>query len=392
MRTLMTAALTVAIIAPCAHAIDEAHYRQAREMIDTSIEYLRAQQDDDTGGWVVMPEGRPQFPAISALVLNGMLMEPDIGPDDPSVSRGVEFLLGYRQPDGGIYDKVLANYNTAICVSALSKVNTRASGEAIEDANDFLKSIQWYEDAAEHPETLDVDESHPFYGGFGYGGHSRPDLSNTAFTLEAFHQSGVDCDDASVHRALTFLSRLQMHEDVNDMPYARGATEGGFIYAPGPEGDRAGEGESKAGEGETTLSDGTVASRLRCYGSMTYAGFKSYIYANLDRDDPRVTLAYDWIRANYTLEENPGVGDQGTYYYFLTFSRALDAYALPTITTLNEDGSTGETHDWANDLIDRLAELQNEDGSFKVVNDRWMEDNEVLITAYALLALQHAIN
>jgi squalene-hopene/tetraprenyl-beta-curcumene cyclase len=204
------------------------------------------------------------------------------------------------------------------------------------------------------------------------------------------------------------------------MDYADGSSQGGFIYAPGPSGDEPHAGESKAGTIEETLSDGTVASRLRAYGSMTYAGFKSYVYADLDRDDPRVRMAYDWIRQNYTLEENPGIGNDGLYYYFMTFSKALDAWGLPTIEVLsaelpniemgdvNEEvtppnASTelsslnrlvvgSETRDWANDLVDRLAELQNPDGSFRVVDDRWMEDNPVLITSYALLALQHVVN
>ena len=42
------------------------------------------------------------------------------------------------------------------------------------------------------------------------------------------------------------------------------------------------------------------------------------------------------------------------------------------------------------DLVDALAKLQNDDGSFKTTKDRWMENNPVLITAYSLLALQHA--
>ncbi len=484
----------VVTFAGFARAIDEEHYRQARGMIEQSIEYLRTQQDEETGGWAVMPEGVPQFPAISALVLNGMLMEPDIGPDDPSVSKGVDFVLGYRQPDGGIYDKVLASYNTSITLSALARVNTRESGEAIQAAQAFLKGVQWSEDALDHPETGAIDRDHPYYGGVGYGGSGRPDNSNLTFMLQGLRDSGLDCDDEAFERAMVFLSRTQMHEDVNDMPYAQGSTQGGFIYATSPNGEHLGVGESKAGTIEETLSDGTTASRLRAYGSMTYAGFKSYIYANLDRDDPRVQMAYDWIRANYTLEENPGLGESGMYYYFVTFSRAMDAWGLPTITTVGEtvtlaverrtdlperdqrgnhmagevgarvnamlreifeeneyvemrdeagvvhrlstresttlrslqfeDGRTGELvgtarmeivigtpkigdrltidiemdirlteqRDWANDLIDRLAELQNEDGSFRSVDDRWMEDNPVLITAYALLALQHAVN
>ena len=53
-----------------ATALDEAHYRQAREMIDRSIEYLRTIQDAETGGWGIRGEG-PEFPGVTGLVLTG---------------------------------------------------------------------------------------------------------------------------------------------------------------------------------------------------------------------------------------------------------------------------------------------------------------------------------
>ncbi len=377
-----------------AQALDEEHYVRAREMIDRAIGYLRTQQDERTGGWAV-PEQGPAFPGISALVMTGMLMEPDIDGADPAIARGVEFLLSYRQEDGGIYDRILPSYNTSLCLSALTRINTADAAAAITPAQDFLRSVQWSTQTVESPDSPDgekVDETHPFFGGIGYGRHGRPDNSNLNFMLQGLHDSGLDCDDVAFQRAAVFLARTQMHEAVNEMAYAKGSTQGGFIYATSPEKDQVGAGESKAGMIEETLDNGEHISRLRAYGSMSYAGFKSYIYANLDRDDPRVQLAYDWIRRNYTLEENPGVGLQGFYYYMVTFSRALDAWGLSHIQAIGEDGATIDSRDWANDLIDRLAELQNEDGSFKSVNSRWMEDNPVLITAHALLALQHGVN
>lgn len=368
-----------------ASAIDEAHYQQAREMIEDSIAWLRTQQDPKTGGWSIPDEG-PSIPAITGLVLTGMLDEPDIDASDPTVQRGTAYLLGNRQPDGSISDRILPTYNTSICLSALARINTPEAAAAIGPAQAYLKGQQWAEDSVNNGETASVDRSHPFYGGIGYGSHGRPDGSNLNFMLQGLHDSGLDCDDEAFQRAVVFLERIQMHGKINDMPYASGSQQGGFIYATGPESDQAGEGESKAGMMEETLSDGTVASRLRAYGSMTYAGFKSYIYADLDRDDPRVRHALRWIEQNYTLEENPGVGDQGMYYYLVTFSRALDAWGTSTIST-----AEGE-RDWANDLVDRLAELQQDDGSFRSVHSRWKENDPVLITAYALIALQHAID
>jgi len=383
-------------LTPRAHALDEDHYKLAQSTIDRAIEYLRTQQDEETGGWSV-PERGPTLPAITGLVVNGMIMDPRIDETDPAIARGVEYILSFRKEDGGIYDRILPSYNTSICLSALSRVRTPEAVAAIRPAQDFLRSTQWSEDMAPDVEQeaggveAGVGPEHPFYGGVGYGRHGRPDLSNLHFMIQALHDSGLSCDDPAFQRALVFLERTQMHEDVNDMPYARGSRQGGFIYATSPDRESLGVGQSMAGEFEETLADGTTATRLRAYGSMTYAGFKSYIYAQLDRDDPRVQHAYDWIRRNYRLQENPGMGAQGLYYYYVTFSRAMEAWGLPTIETLTPEGSIHETRFWANDLIAQLAKLQQEDGSFQNLHDRWMEGDDVLVTAYALLALQHAI-
>lgn len=401
-------------VAPGALAIDHAHREKANSMIDMAVEFLRAQQDDATGGWAVNPGG-PNYPGITGLVVTGLLLDPAIDAEDESVRRGVEFMLGYRQDDGGIYDRVLPSYNTALCLSALALVQREQAAGAIKPAQDFLRGLQWSESTTlgeGTPEAPDaITRDHPFYGGWGYGKHGRPDLSNTTFALQALYDSGLSSDDPAFQRALTFLERCQMVDDINDMSYAEGTNQGGFIYSTSLNSDNIGSGETKP-EGaaqfvEESLDDGTRVSRMRAYGSMTYAGFKSLIFADLDREDPRVRSAYEWMRRNYTLDENPQMGDEGLYYYLLSFARALDAMGGEHITPLIPAGAggivvddrtaagegsfvEGETRDWENDLVARLAELQNPDGSFRSVHDRWMENNPVLITAYALIALQHA--
>lgn len=391
--------LAALCLASPASALDEAHRGKAKEVIAKSIAWLRAQQDP-SGGWAVPPaeSGQPAYPAITGLVVNGLIMEESINEGDPAVAKGVAFMLKHRQPDGGIYDRMLPSYNTAICVSALARVKTPEAAEAIGPAIEFLRSLQWSESAADVPsETARVGTNHPFYGGVGYGRHGRPDNSNLGFFVQALYDAGLSSEDPAFTRALVFLRRTQMDDRVNDASYAKGSRQGGFIYATSENKDQVGVGQSFAGTIEETLDDGTRVSRLRAYGSMTYAGFKSLIYANLARDDMRIKIAYDWIRRNYTVEENPGTGTDGLYYYFLTMARALDAWGPPTIEI--ESSSAGgsdllpktTSRDWQNDLVDRLAGLQTEDGSFKSVDDRWMENNPVLITAYALLALEHVL-
>ncbi len=414
-RTILAACALAVSASPLALAIDDAHREKADAMIAKAIDFLRAQQDAATGGWAVNPKG-PNYPGISGLVVTGMLLDPAIDANDKSVQRGVEFMLGYRQPDGGIYDQVLPSYNTSLCLSALALVERELAAAAIRPAQEFLKSLQWSEGANltdGTPESpTEITKDHPFYGGWGYGNHGRPDLSNTAFALQALHDSGLSSDDPAFQRALTFLDRCQMIDAVNDMPYADGSEQGGFIYATSLNKDNIGSGETKP-EGvaqfvEESTDDGQRVSRMRAYGSMTYSGFKSLLFAQLDREDPRVQSAYEWIRRNYTLRENPQMGDEGLYYYFVSFARAMDAFGQQYITPLVPVGSTtivvndqtaagegsyteGRTSDWQNDLVARLAELQNPDGSFKSVNSRWMENNPVLITAYSLIALQNAV-
>lgn len=392
-RTLAIAVVTIAGCASSALAVSDQNYAKAREMIDKSIAWLRSQQDAKTGGWSLNPDPNgPNYPAISALVLTGMLGEPTIDADDPGVAKGISFVLGYRQSDGGIYDKVLPSYNTSICLSMLALVERPEAADAIKPAQNFLRGLQWSEDSLDRPqETARVERSHPFYGGIGYGRHGRPDASNLNMAVQAMHDSGLSSDDPIYKRALVFLSRTQMLDSVNDQPYADGSHQGGFIYATGDSLENAGKGQSSAGTIEETLDNGSTGTRLRAYGSMTYGGFKSMIYANLKRDDPRVVAARDWIRKNYTVEENPGAGTDGLYYYMMMMSKALKAWGGSTISTLKPDGSAGETRDWGDDIVTRLSGLQNADGSFKSVDDRWMESNPVLITAYSVLTLQKAI-
>lgn len=219
--------------------------------------------------------------------------------------------------------------------------------------------------------------------------------------MQALQDAGVSSEDEAVKRALVFLERTQMLDEVNEMTYADGSRQGGFVYATVENAQSVDgrAGQSMAGMTEESLDDGTKVSRLRAYGSMTYAGFKSYIYADLPRDDVRVKAALGWIQRHYTVEENPGMGTDGLYYYYVTFARALDAFGPDTIdivkdakgTSFDSPG-TAESRVWGNDLIDRLAALQNDDGSFRSVDDRWMENNPVLITAYAVIALRHASN
>lgn len=343
---------------------------RVEERIASALKYLETTQRPD-GAWEA--NGEPNL-GVTSLVVKCFLQDAKYGPDHPVAKRGLAFMLKNVQPDGGIYveSEGVKNYHTSVALMALASTKRAEHAKVIKDAQDFLRELQW--DAGEGHESSD-----PFYGGQGYGSGKRPDLSNTQLMLEALHESGLPPDDPVYKKALVFVNRCQMLSESNDQPFAKGATDGGFIYSP------CNGGESKAG---TESVDGQ--SRLRSYGSMTYAGFKSLLYAKLDRNDPRVKQAVDWIRKNYTLDGNPGMPDsqakQGLYYYYHAFARAMRAWGEDEFRD-----SKNTPRNWRTELCEKLLSAQKDNGSWANEADRWLEGSPHLVTAYAVLALQTAL-
>jgi len=338
----------------------------ARALMQKGARYLIASQESD-GGWVSQ-----RGPGITGLCVRALIQTPGIGPDHPSVQRGIEFVLRNQRGDGGIYsaEGAIKNYESAVALSMLSALRSARYAEDIEKLQKFLIENQWDESEKIGPDNV-------WYGGAGYGSGQRPDLSNTQMMLDALRDSGLPKDHPAYRKALVFVQRCQMRAESNDQPYAKGSNDGGFIYSP------ANQGESKAGRTESGTDE------LRTYGSMTYAGFKSMLYAGLSRDDPRVAAAVDWIGRYWTLDFNPNMPErqskEGLYYYYHTFGRALAAWGEDVVRD-----RLGREHRWREELVTKLASVQREDGSWVNESPRWMEDSPPLVTAYALLALQAA--
>ena len=345
----------------------------ATATVDKGFDYLKAQQKPDHG-W----QSDIDPPGITALALKSFMEDDRYDADMPFLDKGFDKLLGYQLASGGIYQDMLANYNTAISISALAVSKEPQYKPAIAKALAYLRSLQWSDRIEGVPDQLKVAQSDPRYGGFGYGKRGRPDMSNTQWALEALHEAGVPPSDPAFQAALKFASRCQNLSETNDRKWA--GDDGGFVYL-----DTGQEGSNPAGE--YTGPDGRTL--FRSYGSMTYAGLKSMIYAGLTHDDPRVKAAWGWIGKNYSVDENAGMAQAGPqnakgglYYYYYTMAKALSAYGEPIITDVN-----GQKHDWRVELAAKLAAIQRPDGSF-VGERKWMEDNPVLVTSYAALALE----
>ncbi len=331
---------------------------QVKEGISRAVRWLSTQQQSD-GSFadtsVVNQDGsigsQGIQPALTALVVYGIAKSPLIdelrGAD--MLQRAVAYIRSNVKPDGGIYREAFATtYQTSVCLSALASLKDPVNRPIIAAAQRYLKSLQ----AAEQ---VGVSPSSASYGGWGYSAGAREsDLSNLQFALTALKESGLTAHDVAWEKALNFVEKCQNL-----------SVDGGFIYRPG---------ESKAGVDEK--------GNYRSYLSMTYAGLLSFIYCNVDKNDPRVRATVEWTRNNYNLEENVPIGPRGLYYSYHTMAKALAAYGERVLTD-----SKGLKHDWFKELALTLLKKQSQEGFWVNMSSAWFETDKVLVTAYAILAL-----
>ena len=311
---------------------------------------LSAQQAD--GHW-----SDPQMPALTALPVWALVGAPDAA---DAIEKGVRFVLSTQREDGGFYvpkpgrgGSGLGNYNTSVCLSSLFETK-KCPSEPLLKAREYIASSQ-----------LTGDDT--MAGGFGYDRISRrryADLSNTGYAMDAMRRTesleemrtGSRRADLDWDKALSFVSGLMATE---------GPDAGGAAYN-----DRTPQ------AGVSTNASGKVA--LRAYGSMTYAAVLSMCHARLDRGDPRVKQSLEYCRDHWTVDENPGMGAQGLYYFYDIMARALSAAGVAEVGG----------HDWKAELSAKIVSLQREDGSWRNDNNRFWEADPVLCTSFATLVLR----
>jgi len=405
---LSLAAIIVMLVAPApsiANDTDEesasvVQRRAAEIAMQRGLDWLAGMQQE-SGAW-----SNTNFPALTAMPLWAMVRS---GREDfrPNIQRATESILSCVRtsgPDkGAIYQPVpgrrgggLSNYNTALSVVALHAVqtsplrtNTNTAhtlpdlAPAILNARAFLASSQYLGESLHH-------------GGMGYDPpteRSYADLSNAYLGYEAMRitqaieefrpgNARVDLDWTA---AITFIQRIQNLPGINDQPWATDhpAEIGGFTYRPDTYREDFG-----------AFTDDLGILRYRSARTMSFAGLLSYLYAGIDRDDPRIAAAVDWIRNHwnpYIPNRNPELAgtdeEMGGYYYYLTvMTRALDVYGQETLA-----GSDGNEIQWRNEVISAIVAQQQDDGFWINCYGRYWEADPVLASAYALLALQNAL-
>lgn len=321
--------------------------------------FLLANQESD-GHW-----SDAQMPALTALPLwalsgcaelDGVKQRLAGG----SLRRAADFVLKTQRADGGFYvpkpgrgGSGLGNYNTSVCLSALYDSGL-APKSALLAARTYIASSQ-----------LTGDDT--MAGGFGYDKVSRrryADLSNTSYAMSAMAKT------ASLEEYRTDGRRADIDWDkaikfVENLMVTEGPDAGGAAYN-----------ERTPQAGVSTNAQGRV--HLRAYGSMTYAAVLSMCAAKLERGDPRVRQSLEYLQKYWTVDENPGMGSQGLYYFYDIMARALSAAKVDIVGG----------HDWKKELSAKVMSLQKPDGSWSNDNNRFWESNPVLCTSFAMIVLE----
>ncbi|MBI2931281.1 MAG: terpene cyclase/mutase family protein [Planctomycetes bacterium] len=362
------------------------------EAYTKAADWLVAEQDK-SGAWCQQPKPDLKVPSVAytGLVVAAFADAPaEIRKKTAdAAAKGCEFIVSKQNSDGsfgeGPAGAFLKTYTTAIAMMALSLAAPEKHRDAIANARGYLKSHQVKEG---------IDR-----GGMGYGDEEPgkaqkaiANMSTTGFAAEGMKRAevaGVPADEEFWKLVVEFAQRCQNSSETNtDKEFVAKLKEqglsvgddGGLYYAPAA--DRA---IHKAGT--VKLADKEV---IQSYGSMTYEGIKTYLYAGLRKDDPRVKAAVDWVRKNWDVEKHPGFPFdaqkrhhlRGLFYYYAAMARAMDALGENPFKTFD-----GKEHDWAAELGEQLLKLQKENKLWSNENPGWYESDPVLVTSYVLNTL-----
>jgi len=322
------------------------------------LDWLVTQQKEN-GSW-----SNESYPAMTALCLWALTTD-NSDKYDKQKEKAAKFIASFAQKDNGIYKTPtggrgsggLSTYNTGICMTALYKYNKLKYRDIILNARKFIAASQIQGDSSSS-------------GGFGYNipndeQRDRPDLSNTAWVLQAMRTT-QDLEefrkgervDIDWDKAKSYVEKLQIQD---------GKDKGAFGYSE--TGERTQQPNSKI--------------PLKTFGSMTYAGLESLIFADVKKTDPMIISTIQWIGDNWTLQENPGMGEKGIFYYYNVLSKALELYNGPIKL------SDGKTLDWQKQLQDKLVADQKQNGSWVNTDGQFWETDPILVTSYCLISLSY---
>ena len=141
-----------------------------KKSVDRGLKYLRSQQAED-GSY-------SQHVGVTGTVLLafGESHRNYKYDEGPFIGLAADWVVKQAQPNGSISGANTPTYNTSLAIMGLNAVDAKRFKDVIGKAQAFLVGFQTDEDRK-------YKESDKFYGGIGYGGDERPDLSNLQYAI-----------------------------------------------------------------------------------------------------------------------------------------------------------------------------------------------------------------
>lgn len=372
--------IRVALIVACLVIANGVNAQAAdNEVLDSAVEWLVSQQDP-SGAWKSRHYGSmKQGAALTSLALYSISFAPESvrAPYQANITQAFEFLekgtptrKRVANPDGSLDHPV---YSTSMYLVSAHRLERKIDNELLGSLLQFLVSSQCTEARGFQP-------TNPNYGGWDVigpdvqpGKTSGTNVSATRFVLEAFDQfvprqgdaivkldkSIIDAVQTSRSRAATWLKRIQsMNQD------------GGFRFSAQP----------GSALNKSNTEDGEVLS----YGTATCDGWLGFRIAGL-ADSENSKSAHDWLKNNVTTTNVPGF-PKGKFNS--TWPEAIKFYyfqSLAQVVQASDDAT------WSakigGELQIMIESLQKPDGRFENETALMREDDPIIATSFAVIAL-----
>ena len=301
---------------------------------------------------------------------------------EAALRRGKVYLRGQIKADGTLESGPRGIpyfvYSVATAASVMGRGETSAEDLAARDKFVTLLRRQQLD------ERLGWGPGDLLYGGWGYSmveprkpEHEDPhsptveaNLSATVYALEALVAAGVKASDPALVKARRFLWNVQNFPEAGLRRTAH--DDGGFFFTPV---DAA---RNKAG---ALGVDGAGRARFTSYGTMTADGVRALDL--LGDHGPAFAAGHAWLMQRFSAEVQPGdfakeqvLYQQGMYFYYAaSVSRVM---AIPM---------EGGGRNWARALAVELLARQRPDGSFMNAYTDSKEDDPLVATPQAVMAL-----
>jgi hypothetical protein len=355
---------------------------EIEKSIARGIDWLIAQQGLD-GAWHSKTYGQlKDGAAVTTLILDALSEVPTrvqvqhLSPIQKAfafLDRGLDKRGTVASPDGSLD---FPTYAAALWLTARRRI-------VFDDLpyDTWRSKLVAYLTAAQVAEPRGFAADSPSYGGWDFLGQgdaqgitTGTNISVTRYVAEALEDDLEWLRDTNARRTLTEVHGIQKALDLAKAYALRcQQADGGFAFTCEPSSLN-----NKAAYSDSELK------KPRSYATATCDGIRTLVACGVKPDEEAVTKAIGWLAKRPGLELVPGFEgfppeagwDRGLrFYYYASLSQVLPLFPLADRDSRREA------------LQKHVVSLQRDDGSWVNESDRMRENDPLIATAFAVVAL-----